>query len=132
MKGNSIVKKIDDDSCVVILGASDKPNRFSYMAFQLLRKHNYKVTLVSPNLKEILGQPVVSELDLVAGKVGTLTMYVNAQVSTMLLSKIINLNPERIIFNPGSENSNIESLLLKAGIQVVHGCTLVMLNSNTF
>lgn len=126
------MKKNSDDSNVVILGASDKPNRFSYKAFQLLREHNYKITLVSPNLKEILGQPVVNELSLINGKVGTLTMYVNAQVSTNLLSKIISLNPKRIIFNPGSENSEIEPFLVKAGIQIVHGCTLVMLNSNTF
>ncbi len=132
MKGNLVLKKNSDDSNVVILGASDKPNRFSYKAFQLLREHNYKITLVSPNLKEILGQPVVNELSLINGKVGTLTMYVNAQVSTNLLSKIISLNPKRIIFNPGSENSEIEPFLVKAGIQIVHGCTLVMLNSNTF
>ncbi len=132
MKGNLVLKKNSDDSNVVILGASDKPNRFSYKAFQLLREHNYKITLVSPNLKEILGQPVVNELSLINGKVGTLTMYVNAQVSTNLLSKIISLNPKRIIFNPGSENPDIEPFLVKAGIQIVHGCTLVMLNSNTF
>ncbi len=126
------MKKNNDDSYVVILGASDKPNRFSYKAFQLLKEHNYKIALVSPNVKEVLGQPVVSDLDFIVKNVGTLTMYVNAQVSTNLLSKIINLKPKRIIFNPGSENTSIEPLLVKAGIQVVHGCTLVMLNSNTF
>ena len=132
VKGNFKLEENINDSYVVILGASEKPTRFSYKAFQLLKEHNYKTVLVSPNLKEILGQPVVSDLSLVVGKVNTLTMYVNAHVSSNLLSKIIDLKPTRIIFNPGSENPQIEPLLIQAGIQVVHGCTRVMLNTKTF
>ncbi len=62
----------------------------------------------------------------------SVAIHVNAHVSSGIIKEILNLKLKRIIFNPRSENPDIEDSLTKAGIEVVHGCTLVMLNSNTF
>jgi uncharacterized protein len=117
---------------VVILGASDNSERFAHKAMVLLRKHNHQTILVNPSIKEIEGSKVYADLDQVPQPVDTLTMYVNPRISVALKEKIIALKPKRVIFNPGTENPAIEFDLKKAGIDTIHACTLVMLNSGKF
>jgi predicted CoA-binding protein len=117
---------------VVILGASDNPDRYSYKAFKSLTKHGHKSVLVSPSLKTLEGTPVISDLSQVNAAVDTLTMYVNPKISTELKTKIIDLKPKRVIFNPGSENHQLENDLKKAGIEVLQACTLVLLATDQF
>jgi hypothetical protein len=59
-------------------------------------------------------------------------MYVGDAISEKFSEKILNLNFKRIIFNPGSENSNLEKKCLEKNIEVVHGCTLVMLKTSQY
>ena len=117
---------------VVILGASNKPERFAYKAFQQLKAHDYSPILVSPVLQEIDGVKVFPDLSQIDTPVDTITVYVNSEISSTLINKILALKPRRIIFNPGSENTSVENALIAAGITVVKACTLVLLNSNLF
>lgn len=117
---------------VVILGASSDPSRFSYKAFHSLKKHGHTPLLVSPTLKELEGTLAVSDLSQIKESVDTLTMYVNPKISTELKRKIIDLKPKRVIFNPGSENPELENDLRNLGIEVLEACTLVLLANNQF
>ena len=117
---------------VVILGASDNPERYSYKAFKSLKKHGHITFPVSPTLKSLEGSVVMSDLSEIKSNVDTLTMYVNPKISTELKNKIISLKPKRVIFNPGSENPALEAELKKTGIEVIEACTLVMLATNQF
>ncbi len=63
---------------VVIIGASDNPERYSHRALLLLRKYGHEVVPVHPRLAEIEGIPVVADLGLISGLVDTVTMYVGA------------------------------------------------------
>jgi hypothetical protein len=42
------------------------------------------------------------------------------------------LNPSRIIFNPGAENQELESIAKEKGIEVVRNCTLILLDYGLF
>jgi hypothetical protein len=42
------------------------------------------------------------------------------------------LHPKRIIFNPGTENSELEELATSAGIHVLNACTLVLLSLKNY
>lgn len=117
---------------VVIVGASDKQDRFAYKAFKLLAQHGHTLLPVHPQLKLIEGVKVFSNLDQIEGPVDTLTMYVSPKISSELKNQIIKLKPQRIIFNPGSENPELELNLNNAGIEVINDCTLIMLNSKRF
>jgi predicted CoA-binding protein len=66
------------------------------------------------------------------GEIHTVTMYVGAEHFIGYEDYVIGLNPKRIIFNPGSENRTLEDKAIDAGIEVVHGCTLVMLGSGQY
>jgi predicted CoA-binding protein len=60
------------------------------------------------------------------------TLYLSAARSTPLIEDILNARPNRIIFNPGAENEELGKAASSAGIEVVNGCTLVMLASGIF
>lgn len=117
---------------VVVLGASDKPERYAHQAQQLLVRHGHEVIPVHPRLKEIEGVPVVADLAQVAGPVDTVTMYVGPAISSGLDEKLIALKPRRVLFNPGSENPTLSTQLQAVGIGVEEACTLVLLHTGQF
>ena len=117
---------------VVIVGASDKADRYSNMAQHLLIEHGHEVVPVHPKLAEIDGLPVVADLDQVTGAVDTVTMYVGPAISAGLKDKLVQLKPGRVIFNPGTENAELEKALNEAGIGTEEACTLVLLRTGGF
>ncbi|WP_395749318.1 CoA-binding protein [Prosthecobacter sp.] len=117
---------------VVIVGASNNPERYSHRALLLLRKYGHEVVPVHPALAEIEGVPVVADLRGISGPVDTVTMYVGEAISKGLQEKLIALKPRRIIFNPGAENAPLAAALQKAGIACEEACTLVLLKTGQF
>lgn len=118
---------------VVVLGASHKPERYSNQAIRLLRDHGHEVVPVHPKLAEAEGVPVVNSLDVIKGRVDTLlTMYVGADRSNQIVDAILKLQPDRVIFNPGSENPALETHLQSAGIPFELACTLLSTNRRRF
>ena len=117
---------------VVIMGASNNPERYSHRALLLLQKHGHEVVPVHPKLAEIEGIPVVADVGLISGPVDTVTMYVGAAISSGLQEKLFALKPGRVIFNPGAENASLADALQKAGIACENACTLVLLNAGQF
>jgi hypothetical protein len=117
---------------VAILGASSKPERYAFKAFEMLKEYGHTPYPVTPKFSELEGVPAVAHLRDLATPIDTLTMYVGPDISTKLKSEILALNPKRVIFNPGSENLALEEELKNAGINVIEACTLVMLRTNRF
>ena len=121
-----------NNQIVVVLGASNKPERFSNMAIKKLIQHGHRVIPVHPRLAEIEGVPVVSDMDDINESVDTLTLYVGPKRIQPVMEKIVALRPKRVIFNPGTESPELESLLTEHNIKFIRACTLVMLDSNEF
>jgi uncharacterized protein len=118
-------------SVVAILGASDNPGRYSFLAMELLLEKGYEIKLVNPRLSSIAGHPCVPSLDKLSG-IHTLTIYVNPEVLEKHEEAILKLRPQRVIMNPGSESENLRKRLEGENIEVIEGCTLVMLRSGQF
>lgn len=116
---------------VVILGASDNPERYAYKAFKMLNEYHHNVTLVSPKTETVEGQKVLKTLSEVTGTIDTLTLYVNPSISSSLADEIIKLNPKRVIFNPGTENPELMAKL-PSNIKSEIACTLVLLRTDQF
>ena len=117
---------------VVVLGASPKPERYSNQAVRALVEHGHRVIPVHPVLKKIAGVPAVSALSGITGPVNTLTLYVGPERGKELLQDMINLGPDRVIMNPGTESDELEEELNAKGIAVLRACTLVMLRTDQF
>lgn len=120
---------------VAVLGASSDTSRYAYKAMQMLKEFGHTPIPVHPRESEVLGYKVVPEIkELVkqGTKVDTLTMYVNPALSSKYQDDILALKPKRVIFNPGSENPELEQKLKENGIGVEEACTLVLLRTNQF
>jgi hypothetical protein len=117
---------------VVVLGASNKADKYSNKAFRLLREQGHDAVPVNRGIEEIEGVAVLKDISEVTGHVDTLTMYVNASVSSAASEAIIKLKPDRVIFNPGSNNAALQEQLTTAEIPWESACTLVLLKSGQF
>lgn len=117
---------------VVIVGASDRPDRYAHKALLALRDHGHDTVLVHPRLKQIEGQLVHASLGEIQGPVDTVTMYVGAASSAEMGPDLMALNPVRVIFNPGAENPELQGQLARAGILPEEACTLVLLATGQF
>ena len=117
---------------VAVLGASNKPERYSHQAVVLLAKKGHAVFPIHPALAEIDGQRVFKKLADVSAPLHTVTMYVSPALSGSMAGEILAAKPARVIFNPGTENPELEEKLAAAGIAVLHACTLVLLRTGQF
>lgn len=110
----------------VVLGASDNPSRYSFLAVERLREKGHPVVAVGKregkinNTPILTGEPLVNDVD-------TVTLYLNPVLQVAAYDYIIGLKPRRVIFNPGTENDELEEILRSKGIESVEACTLVML-----
>ena len=117
---------------VAILGASPKPDRYAYKAFRMLRDHGHRAIPINPAFEEILGEKCYPKIADAPQPLDTVTMYLGEARSNPLIDEIIAAKPRRIIMNPGAENPALAAQAEKAGIEVVEGCTLVMLQTGQF
>ncbi len=121
-----------DKERVVLLGASDKPDRYANRAFKLLRRHGHEVVPVNPALKELDGVPVVARIEDIIGPVDTVTIYLGSARLAPLIDALIALKPRRIIANPGTENDALRQRAAAVGIEYTEACTLVLLSTGQF
>ena len=117
---------------VVVLGASPKPERYSNQAVRLLLEHGHEVVPVNPGVDAMEGLPVAHRLEDVEGHVDTLTLYVSPQVSSHMRDDIVRLRPDRVVFNPGTENATLRDALEASGVRTEETCTLVLLRTGQF
>ncbi len=117
---------------VAVLGASPKPDRYSNQAVRLLGEYQYRTFPVNPAFAEIEGRKCYRSLAEIAEPLHTVTLYLGEARSTPLIDEILAAKPERIILNPGAENDELTEAASSLGIEVVEGCTLVMLRAGLF
>jgi hypothetical protein len=117
---------------VAVLGASNKPERYSFQAVKLLAEKGHAVCPVHPALATIDGVPVFKQLGDIPVPLHTLTVYVGPERSTALTAASLAARPQRVIFNPGAENPVLAQQLQAAGIRVENACTLVLLRTGQF
>jgi predicted CoA-binding protein len=115
-----------------LIGASNKPERYAYQAMKLLLEKGHRVHLVHPRLAEIEGLRVYQTVSEIPEQIHTVTLYIGSARSALMVGDILGCRPQRIIFNPGSENDELEKKLRNAGVETVRGCTLTMLKTNQF
>lgn len=117
---------------VAVLGASPKSDRYSNQAVRLLASFDYRPIPVNPAFDEIEGLTCFPNLAAIGEPVHTVTIYLGPKRSMPLIDEILAANPQRIIMNPGAENEELAAAASGAGIEVVEGCTLVMLRAGLF
>ncbi len=111
----------------LVLGATDNPDRYAYRAVHSLQRHGHEVVPVGIRKGQVAGLAIHTDRPQEPG-VDTVTLYVGPQNQPAWYDYILSLKPRRIIFNPGTENPELEHKAQAAGIQTEEACTLVMLS----
>lgn len=118
----------------VVIGATDNPARYAYMATVALQKKGHEVIPVGIKDGQINGLKIINQKkeNAQVADVDTVTLYVGPQNQPYWYDYIVGLKPKRVVFNPGTENPEFERLLQKNNIEPVIACTLVMLSVGTY
>ena len=115
----------------LVLGASDNPSRYSYLAIQRLRRHGHPVVAIGKR-KMVVDDVQVDSEKKTFDHIHTITLYINAAHQKEYYDYMLSLNPRRIIFNPGAENDELSLLAQEKKILVQHACTLVLLSTGQY
>jgi len=122
----------------LVLGASLKSNRYSHFAVQKLSKYKHEVYPVGLRAGEIDGitvdtfETAFAKAKQDTSRFHTITLYIGPKHLSAYFDYILQLKPERVIFNPGTENPELYKLLQEQGINYEVACTLVLLSTNQY
>ncbi len=122
---------MSQDPITLVLGASPNPRRFAFLAIHKLVAAGHTVYAVGNRRGEVAGQPIHRELPK-NRPIDTVTLYLNPQRQAAYHEALLNLQPRRIIFNPGTENPALAKAAAEKGIETINACTLVMIASQTY
>ena len=112
----------------LVLGASPNATRFSNRAVRLLNAYQHPVIPIGIRDGEIDGIEIITEKIQPQEAVDTITLYLSPERQKPYYEYILSLMPNRIIFNPGTENPELIKLAKEQGIETEVACTLVLLN----
>jgi predicted CoA-binding protein len=115
----------------LVIGASDNPSRYSFLAIQKLRKYGHPVVAIGIR-KTRVGDVQVENEKKPFDNIDTVTLYLNPTRQTEYYDYIISLKPKRLLFNPGAENNELSTLAKQHKIQVMEACTLVLLSTGQY
>jgi len=117
----------------VIIGATPNVARYANIAAERLTENQYEIVPVGIKKGEVYGKnilPIKEHPEI--NDVHTITLYLVARQQPEYYKYLLSLNPSRNIFNPGTENEEFMAMARGQGIEVVVGCTLVMLSVGNY
>jgi predicted CoA-binding protein len=121
------------DKTTLVLGASPNPERYSNRAVKTLQKKSIPVIAIGKREYHMDGLNIIKGMPNDIGPVHTIALYLNAKNQEEYYEYILSLNPQRIIFNPGTSNEEFEELLSQTtDIEVCTDCMLAMLACGQF
>ena len=115
----------------LVLGASENPGRYSFLAINRLRAKEHPVVAIGKKTGNVSDVSITTEHPQL-NDIDTVTLYLNPKNQKEYYDYILSLHPRRIIFNPGAENDELAVLATEQGIQPMEACTLVLLSTGQY
>ncbi len=115
----------------VVIGASPNTDRYSYKATMSLQSHKHTVYPIGIKKGIINGLTIINDKPLIEN-IDTITLYISPDNQPEWYDYMLSLKPKRIIFNPGTENTELIKLANDNGIETEIACTLVLLSINQY
>ncbi|MEK9565801.1 MAG: CoA-binding protein [Flavobacteriaceae bacterium] len=119
------------DYKTLVLGASTNPERYAYKAVVLLTQTKIEVVAMGVTEGTIGSVPILKPFTAVED-IHTLSLYLAPDRQKAYYEYILALKPQRVLFNPGTENNELAQLLTQAEIPWENACTLVLLSTNQY
>ncbi|GAA0878059.1 CoA-binding protein [Algoriphagus jejuensis] len=120
-------------SKTLLVGATTDPSRYAYLAAKMFAERDLDFVPIGIKKGEIFGRKILdlrTKPELV--DIHTITLYIGPTNQKEWIDYLIGLKPNRIIFNPGTENGEFFDKAVKADIEVLPACNLVMLSTGQF
>lgn len=111
----------------LVLGATPNSGRYAHMASERLAGKGHPIVNVGLKSGTVAGVPI-EKPENIHNDIDTITLYVGPDNQPPLYDYILNTHPKRIIFNPGTENPELQQLANEKGIETQYACTLVLLS----
>jgi predicted CoA-binding protein len=119
------------DKKTVVLITSPKTDRYSNRAVHMLIDNDVPVIPIGYKAGEVNGVHIIpGQPDII--NLHTLSLYLNPKNQEFFYNYILELKPQRVIFNPGTENTILQELLDANNIFWEEACTLVLLSTGQF
>ena len=115
----------------LLLGGSMNPNRYAFLAIHQLLAKGYVVRAIGKRQGSVNSVKIHNSKKKFKN-IDTVSIYLNKNNQREYYDYIINLNPNRVVFNPGSENKELEKLLDQYNINFERSCMLVKLRLDTY
>jgi len=116
-----------------IIGATPNPARYAFIAARMLTDYGHPIVPLSIKRGSVAGVDLVDlrqKPDL--EDIDTVTLYLGPKHQPEWYEYLLSLQPNRFIFNPGTENPEFYQLIEDQDIEAIQACTLVMLRSGTY
>ena len=115
----------------LVLGASLKEARYANKAVKKLRAHNIEVVAIGLR-KGVVGDVSIETEKHPYPNIHTITLYLGPLHQEAYYEYILSLQPNRVLFNPGTENTALVELLEANNIKSEVACTLVLLATGQY
>ena len=115
----------------LVLGATTKTDRYAFKAINMLVDKGHSVMAIGQNAGEVAGIKIQTKA-IPLKNIDTVTLYLNPVRQRDYYNYIVETQPKRVIFNPGTENPEFYQMLQLNNIKVEVACTLVLLATNQY
>jgi uncharacterized protein len=115
----------------LIIGASTDSFRYSYKAIVLLVRKKYDICAIGMREGNLHGVEIKTQKEDFED-IHTVSLYIAPERQKEYYDYIIDLEPKRVIFNPGTYNPELANKCKENKIEVVQECTVQMLNSDEY
>ncbi len=118
---------MENKNAIIVLGASKNPAKSSYLASKLLLNKGYDVLAYGKNKGNIEQLKITDKIpNGTQKKVDVISIFLKPKQQKQYYNFILSSNPTSLIFNPGSENEELEQLAKKLDINIITCCTLAL------
>ncbi len=122
---------METQKSTLVLGASEKEDRYSNRAIKDLRQSQHSVYAIGAR-KGMVDDTSIETTLIYPNELDTITLYLSPERQIPYYNYILELKPKRIIFNPGTENEELQLMAEQAGIKTLEACTLVLLRTGQY
>lgn len=121
MEDSELLIILKEVKTIALVGASDNPERDSYIVMNFLLTQGYEVIPVNPKLagQTLLGQQVFAELSDIPQSIDMVDVFRNSDAAYSIAEQAIAIGAKVLWLQIGVINSQAEALAQHAGLKTV-------------
>ena len=120
------------DWTTAVLGVTPNSSRYAYKAVEKLTENGFKTVALGFRPGEVSGIPILTTWPEHIENLKVVSLYIGSARQPEFYEYILGLRPQKVIFNPGTENIEFYKQLSLAGIKFEEACTLVLISTGAY